>query len=114
MISTVAIRVEQVGDHRNTSFYGALAEMAKAEHELRRSITSSWATDTDMTRGFEIPKASPESAAVGIFDGLERGEDEIFPVPASQFIAEGWRTGAAKALERQFAAFVLENAEALA
>ena len=26
---------------------------------------------TDMTRGFEIPKASPESVAVGIFDGLE-------------------------------------------
>ena len=25
--------------------------------------------DTDMNRGFEIPKASPESAAAGIFDG---------------------------------------------
>src|SRR5262249_40697174 len=28
--------------------------------------------DTDMNRGFEVPKASPESAARGIFDGLER------------------------------------------
>jgi len=62
--------------------------------------------DTDMNRGFEIPKASPESAAAGIFDGMERGEEEIFPDPASQSIAEAWRTGAAKALERQFAAFV--------
>src|SRR5258707_2455078 len=62
--------------------------------------------DTDMNRGFEIPKASPESAAAGIFDGLERGEEEIFPDPASQSIAEAWRAGAAKALERQFAAFV--------
>src|SRR5438552_9975903 len=34
--------------------------------------------DTDMNRGFEIPKASPESAASGIFNGLEHGEDEIF------------------------------------
>src|SRR5215469_13131401 len=62
--------------------------------------------DTDMNRGFEIPKASTESAARGIFDGLERGEEDIFPDPASQSIAEGWRTGVAKALERQFKAFV--------
>jgi NAD(P)-dependent dehydrogenase (short-subunit alcohol dehydrogenase family) len=62
--------------------------------------------DTDMNRGFEIPKASPESAALGIFDGLEKGEDDIFPDPMSQSIAEGWRTGVAKALERQFATFV--------
>jgi len=61
--------------------------------------------DTDMNRGFEIPTASPESAAVGIFDGLERGEEDIFPDPASQSIAEGWRTGVLKALEQQFAAF---------
>ncbi len=66
--------------------------------------------DTDMNRGFNIPKASPESAARGIFDGLEKGEEDIFPDPASQSIAEGWRTGAVKALERQFAAFVPESA----
>ncbi len=66
--------------------------------------------DTDMNRGFEIPKASPESAAVGIFDGLDKGEEDIFPDPASQSIAEGWRSSAAKALERQFAAFVPESA----
>jgi NAD(P)-dependent dehydrogenase (short-subunit alcohol dehydrogenase family) len=62
--------------------------------------------DTDMNRGFEIPKASPESAAQHIFDGLENGDDEIFPDPASLSIADGWRTGALKALERQFSAFV--------
>jgi len=66
--------------------------------------------DTDMNRGFNIPKASPESAAQGIFSGLENGEEEIFPDPASQSIAEGWRTGAVKALERQFSAFVPQSA----
>jgi len=66
--------------------------------------------DTDMNRGFNIPKASTESAAQGIFDGLERGEEEIFPDPASQQIAEAWRTGVAKALEHQFAAFVPQSA----
>jgi len=66
--------------------------------------------DTDMNRGFNIPKASPESAARNIFDGLEKGEEEIFPDPASLSIAESWRTGVAKALERQFAAFVRQSA----
>jgi NAD(P)-dependent dehydrogenase (short-subunit alcohol dehydrogenase family) len=69
--------------------------------------------DTDMTRGFELPKASPESVAVGIFDGLENGEEDIFPDPASQSIAEGWRTGVAKAFERQYAGFAPEPAAAL-
>jgi NAD(P)-dependent dehydrogenase (short-subunit alcohol dehydrogenase family) len=62
--------------------------------------------DTDMNRGFDIPKASPETAARGIFDGLQEGEQEIFPDPVSQSLAASWRTGALKDLERQFAAFV--------
>jgi NAD(P)-dependent dehydrogenase (short-subunit alcohol dehydrogenase family) len=66
--------------------------------------------DTDMNRGFDIPKATTESAARGIFDGLERDEEDIFPDPASQSVADGWRNGAAKVLERQFAAFVPGNA----
>ena len=62
--------------------------------------------DTDMTRGLDIPKASPESVARAIFDGLGNGEQEIFPDPMSASMAEGWRSGAVKALERQFAAYV--------
>jgi len=68
--------------------------------------------DTDMNRGFEIPKVSTETAAQGIFDGLERGEDDIFPDSVSQSIAEGWRTGVAKALETQFATFAQSSAAA--
>jgi NAD(P)-dependent dehydrogenase (short-subunit alcohol dehydrogenase family) len=62
--------------------------------------------DTDMTRGFDVPKASPEFVARGIFDGLENGEEDIFPDPMSASMAESWRTGAAKARERQNAALV--------
>jgi NAD(P)-dependent dehydrogenase (short-subunit alcohol dehydrogenase family) len=69
--------------------------------------------DTDMTRGFEIPKASPESVAEGIFDGLENGEDDIFPDPMSRSIADGWRNGVAKQFERQYAGFVPESAAVL-
>ena len=63
-------------------------------------------TDTDMTRGFDIPKASAESVARAIFDGVENEEEDIFPDPASQSLADSWRNGAVKALERQNAAFV--------
>jgi len=69
--------------------------------------------DTDMTRGFEIPKASPESVAQGIFDGLENGEEDIFPDPMSRSIEEGWRNSVAKQFERQYAGFVSESAAAL-
>lgn len=65
--------------------------------------------DTDMTRGFDIPKSSPESVARGILEGVERGEEDIFPDPMSESIADSWRSGAAKGLERQYAALVAEN-----
>jgi NAD(P)-dependent dehydrogenase (short-subunit alcohol dehydrogenase family) len=62
--------------------------------------------DTDMIRNLDIPKVAPESAAREILDGLEKGEEEIFPDPMSQAIAQGWRSSAVKALQRQFAAYV--------
>lgn len=66
--------------------------------------------DTDMTRGFEIPKASPESVAEGIFDGLQNDEEDIFPDSMSRSIADGWHKGLAKEFERQYAAFVPQSA----
>ena len=93
-----------------------------AAFSLTQSLRALWAgrgvsvhaalpgpVDTDMSRSLEIPKASAESVARGIFDGLEKGDEDIFPDPMSESIAEGWRNGAAKALERQFAAFVPES-----
>jgi len=62
--------------------------------------------DTDMTRGFEIPKSTPESVARAILDGVERGDEDIFPDPMSAAMAESWSSGAAKSLERQNAALV--------
>jgi NAD(P)-dependent dehydrogenase (short-subunit alcohol dehydrogenase family) len=62
--------------------------------------------DTDMTRGLDLPKASPESVARAIFDGVENGEEEVFPDPMSAAITDSWRGGVVKALERQFAAYV--------
>lgn len=65
--------------------------------------------DTDMTRRLGVPKSPPETVARGIFDGVENGEEEIFPDPMSHEIADGWRTSAVKALQLQFAAYVTQN-----
>jgi hypothetical protein len=62
-------------------------------------------------RGLDIPKASPHSVARAIFDGVENGDEEIFPDPWSQSVAHGWRSGAAKALEHQLTA--LRDAESV-
>jgi NAD(P)-dependent dehydrogenase (short-subunit alcohol dehydrogenase family) len=69
-------------------------------------------TDTDMTQGFDIPKASPESVARAIFDALGHGEEDIFPDPMSASVADGWRHGVAKAMERENAAFVPADSNA--
>jgi NAD(P)-dependent dehydrogenase (short-subunit alcohol dehydrogenase family) len=59
--------------------------------------------DTDMTRGSDVPMASPQSVAVAIFDAVDNGEEEIFPDPASESIAARWRESVSKQLERQLA-----------
>ena len=67
--------------------------------------------DTDMSRSVDVPKVSPGVAAAGIFDGVEKGEEDIFPDPTSQTLADGWRTGVVKAFERRINAVVLEGAQ---
>ena len=82
-----------------------LARQGVSVHSVRTGPT-----DTEMTRGLDIPKASPESVARAIFDGIENGEEDIFPDPLSQAIADGWRAGVAKQFERQNAALVSTEA----
>ena len=62
--------------------------------------------DTDMVKDLDIPKTPPQAVARGILDGVDNGEEEIFPDPASASLADSWRSGAAKALERQNASLV--------
>lgn len=62
--------------------------------------------DTDMSRGLDIPKDAPENVAKAVFDGVARGDAEIFPDGLSALLAESWAAGASKALERQYAEMV--------
>ena len=79
-----------------------LAERGVTVHAVLTGIV-----DTDMTRGLDAPKASPESVARAVFDGVENDEEDIFPDPMSGSMAQGWRSGPAKALERQYAALAV-------
>jgi len=74
-----------------------------AERGVRVHAVLTGPTDTDMVRDLDLPKASPESVARAIFDAVDGGEEDIFPDPLAQSLADGWRNGAVKAFERQLA-----------
>jgi NAD(P)-dependent dehydrogenase (short-subunit alcohol dehydrogenase family) len=61
------------------------------------------AVDTDMIRAFDIPKTSPRDVADAILDGVEAGEEDIFPDAMSRAGHRAWRDDP-KSLERQMAA----------
>jgi NAD(P)-dependent dehydrogenase (short-subunit alcohol dehydrogenase family) len=48
--------------------------------------------DTDMARGLEFDKTSPEAAARLIIAGIEKGDTHIFPDPTAQHIGALWET----------------------
>jgi NAD(P)-dependent dehydrogenase (short-subunit alcohol dehydrogenase family) len=77
-----------------------------AERGVRVHAALAGPVDTDMMRGVDIPKASPESVARAILDGVENDEEEIFPDPMSAMLADGWYSSATKVLERQNAAIL--------
>ncbi|GAA5185338.1 SDR family oxidoreductase [Rugosimonospora acidiphila] len=79
---------------------------ALAGRGVRVHAVLSGPVDTDMSRVLDIPKASPESVARSILDGVDNGEEDIFPDPLSEPLAEAWRGGVAKALERENAALL--------
>ncbi len=62
--------------------------------------------DTDMVRDLPVPKTPAPAVARRVFDGIENGDEEIFPDPMAELQAEAWRTSAAKEFERQNAALV--------
>jgi NAD(P)-dependent dehydrogenase (short-subunit alcohol dehydrogenase family) len=65
--------------------------------------------DTDMTRGIDMPKASPRDVARAIIEGIEAGREDIYP---DAYAAEFDKLFGAspKAAERQFAAMAAGSA----
>jgi NAD(P)-dependent dehydrogenase (short-subunit alcohol dehydrogenase family) len=61
------------------------------------------AVDTDMTKGFAMPKATPQAVAEEIVAGLLADSEDIFPDPMSKQVYSQW-TADHKSIEQQFAA----------
>jgi NAD(P)-dependent dehydrogenase (short-subunit alcohol dehydrogenase family) len=59
--------------------------------------------DTDMNKGMAFEKTSPQDAAQGILDGIEAGDDDIFPDPFAAAFGEQFHSSP-KRSERQMAA----------
>ena len=58
--------------------------------------------DTDMTRELALPKASPRDVAFAILDGIEAGQEDIFPDPFAVDFGRQFLSSP-KAAERQMA-----------
>ena len=61
------------------------------------------AVDTDMLKGVEMAKTSPDDVAKAIVAGIAKGVEDIFPDPMSASLYEAWKKDH-KAVEKQFGA----------
>jgi hypothetical protein len=61
--------------------------------------------DTDMLAGVDSPKTAPAVVAAGILAGLAADQEDIFPDPNSQAMAEVWWRDP-KGFERAFSGAV--------
>lgn len=61
--------------------------------------------DTDMAKGFDMDKDSPELVATNIVNGLKNGTEDIYPDTMSEQVGAGYAANP-KAIEKDFAAYV--------
>jgi NAD(P)-dependent dehydrogenase (short-subunit alcohol dehydrogenase family) len=59
--------------------------------------------DTDMAREITLPKTAPSAVARAILEGVERGDEDIFPDPMARQVGDAWAKSP-KDVERMFAA----------
>jgi NAD(P)-dependent dehydrogenase (short-subunit alcohol dehydrogenase family) len=62
--------------------------------------------DTDMSRPFDIPKTAPEAVASAILDAVAAGDEDVFPDPLAELLAQGWADGAVKTMQHANAALL--------
>ena len=61
--------------------------------------------DTDMAKGFEMDKDSPENVAKNVINAIENGVEDIFPDVMSEQVGAGYASSP-KAIETQFGAML--------
>jgi len=61
--------------------------------------------DTEMTKGFEMEKDTPENVAKNVVQGIKDGVEDIFPDPMSKQVGESYASSP-KATEEKFSKFI--------
>lgn len=109
------VNVLSVASLANVPLFGAYSTSKAAAHSLTQALRVELAKkriavhgvfagtiDTDMVRGHDMPKTSPDVVAKGIIDGVEQGLEDIAPDPASRELVATWLRDP-KAVERMLA-----------
>ncbi len=82
---------------------GVRAELAKQGTQVIAVMPG--AVDTDMMRGYEMPKMPPGDVAEAALAALEQGVEEVYPGDMASGVAQGLAADP-KAVEKQFAGFL--------
>mgnify|MGYP002622418841 CR=1 FL=1 len=82
---------------------GVRAELAK-QHTLVVAVMPG-AVDTDMTRDYKGPKDPPDMVAHAALDGVERGDEEVYPGDMAEGVSQGLAKDP-KAVEKEFAQYL--------
>lgn len=114
----VVVNIASVGGLTNFPFFPTYSASKAAIHSLTQGARMLLAprgtavlgvypgpVDTDMARGIELEKATPQAVAAAIADGIEAGREDILPDPfAEQFGQQYWSSP--KDSEQQIAAML--------
>lgn len=115
------INIASVAGLTNFPFFATYSASKAAAHSLTQAIRALLAPqgiasfgvypgpiDTDMAKGLEMDKATPESTAHAILDGIESGTEDILPDPFAVGFGEQFQASP-KTSEKQIAAMLQEH-----
>jgi NAD(P)-dependent dehydrogenase (short-subunit alcohol dehydrogenase family) len=112
------VNLSSIAGHVNFPVLGSYSASKAAVHSLTQGVRAELAAqgtavvgvypgpvDTDMAAGLPMDKTSPNEVARNVLNGLEAGDEEVYPDPASAEMHTGLLSDP-KAVERQAGAML--------
>lgn len=116
--SAAIVNVSSVAGLANMPMLGTYSTSKAAVHSITQSMRGELVNenilvagvypgpiDTDMAKGFEMDKDSPEHVAKNVVEALAAGIEDVFPDTLSEQVGQQYG-GSPKAVEEAFAAYV--------